>query len=102
MHLGRDRVPAKGKWARAGTLNGYGMSRARRSASGDDVRHPDNKKVDQVRTLIDRISPILHGQDRQVQRRSPRGSARQVACHITSLMIGSSQFRCVAGYSTSI
>jgi hypothetical protein len=31
------------------------------------VRHPDNKEVDQVRTLIDRISRILHGQDRQVQ-----------------------------------
>jgi hypothetical protein len=36
-------------------------------AQGGDVRHPDDKEVDQVKTLIDRISPILHGQDRQVQ-----------------------------------
>jgi hypothetical protein len=31
------------------------------------MRHPDNNEADQVRTLIARISPILHGQDRQVQ-----------------------------------
>jgi hypothetical protein len=31
------------------------------------VRHPDNKQLDVVKALIDRISPILHGQDRQVQ-----------------------------------
>ena len=31
------------------------------------MRHPDNKQLDVVKALIDRISPILHGQDRQVQ-----------------------------------
>ena len=31
------------------------------------MRHPDNKEADHVRTLIDRISPILRGQDREVQ-----------------------------------
>jgi hypothetical protein len=41
--------------------------RARRSAQGGDVRHPDDKEVDEVKALIDRIRPILRGQDRQVQ-----------------------------------
>ena len=31
------------------------------------MRHPDNKQLDVVKALSDRISPILHGQDRQVQ-----------------------------------
>jgi hypothetical protein len=31
------------------------------------VRHPDDKQLDIVKALTDRISPILHGQDRQVQ-----------------------------------
>ena len=31
------------------------------------MRHPHDKEVDQVKALVDRISPILHGQDRQVQ-----------------------------------
>ena len=31
------------------------------------MRHPDNKQLDVVKALTDRISPILHGQDRQVQ-----------------------------------
>jgi len=35
--------------------------------TGGDVRHPDDKEVDEVKALIDRISPILRGQDRQVQ-----------------------------------
>ena len=43
------------------------MLRARRWAQGADVRPPDDKEVDQVQALIDRISPILHGQDRRVQ-----------------------------------
>ncbi len=43
------------------------MLRGRRSANVGDVRHPDDKEVDEVQALIDRISPILHGQDRRVQ-----------------------------------
>ena len=31
------------------------------------MRHPDDSEVDEVKTLVDRISPILHGQHRQVQ-----------------------------------
>jgi hypothetical protein len=34
---------------------------------GGDVRHADNEQVDQVKALINRISPILHGHDRRVQ-----------------------------------
>jgi len=29
--------------------------------------HPDDTEVDKVKALTDRISPILHGQDRRVQ-----------------------------------
>ena len=43
------------------------MLRVQRWAQGTDVRHPDDKEVDQVQALVARISPILHGQDRQVQ-----------------------------------
>jgi hypothetical protein len=31
---------------------------------GGDVRHADDEQVDQVKALINRISPILHGHDR--------------------------------------
>ena len=34
---------------------------------GGDVRHADDEQVDQVKALINRISPILHGHDRRVQ-----------------------------------
>ena len=40
---------------------------AGRSAQGGDVWHRDDKEVDEVKALVGRISPILHGQDRQVQ-----------------------------------
>jgi hypothetical protein len=43
------------------------MLRAPRREQGADVRQPDGKEVDQVEALIDRTSPLLHGQDRQVQ-----------------------------------
>ena len=51
------------------TLRGTRMGNVARTATaqGTDVRHPDAKEVDQVKALVDRISPILHGQDRQVQ-----------------------------------
>jgi hypothetical protein len=43
------------------------MLRAHRSAQRGDVRYSDEIEVNEVKALIDRISPILHGQDRQVQ-----------------------------------
>jgi hypothetical protein len=65
------------------------------------MRHPDNKEADHVRTLIDRISPILRGQDREFRAPSSRICSPNGLLDIVSLMIGSRQFSCVAGYSTS-
>jgi hypothetical protein len=43
------------------------VARTAIGTQGSDVRHPDDIEVDEVKALIDRISPILRGHDRQVQ-----------------------------------
>ena len=66
---GRSQI---GFTAEAADASGCWPDSAERSVHGDrveggDVRHADNEQVDQVKALINRISPILHGHDRRVQ-----------------------------------
>ena len=50
-----------------GTAGQIGDVGHRAIGTSGDVRPLEDKEVDQVKTLVDRISPLLHGQDRQVQ-----------------------------------